>query len=450
MTNGAPRRGSVFSGLVLILFGVLFLLHNYRGAIPLGRLVTHWWPILLILWGLVKLYERTAAQRAGSTGGPFITAGEIFLVLGLLSLVGIVALGDFIPTKIDSPDIFVGNEYSYDFDLAPRAVRVNTRITIHNGRGDITVRTADAAEIRVSGKKRPHGWSENDAQRIAGSAKPEIVQNGDGYEIRTPDFDSASSRVAIDLDVVVPKKSTLTIRNERGNIEVSDVGPELSVSTQHGDVEVRGAAADVDVEMRRGDVKISDVKGDAKISGKGGQVEVVNAAGGLTLDGEFYGPIRAEKVARGVRFISNRTDLTLTRLPGHLETASGNLEIFDSTGNLTLRTREYNINLENVTGKIKVENRSGDIQARFVSSPKEDIDITNSSASIAISLPASSAFQIVADSRSGEITSEFEDSSLKKTATESGDAHLEGSVGARGPKITLKTTYGSISLRKGS
>ena len=69
MANGYPRRSSVFSGLVLILFGLLFLLHNFRGGFSLGRLLIHWWPLLLILWGIAKLYERVAAQRSGAQPG---------------------------------------------------------------------------------------------------------------------------------------------------------------------------------------------------------------------------------------------------------------------------------------------------------------------------------------------------------------------------------------------
>jgi hypothetical protein len=40
---------------------------------------------------------------------------------------------------------------------------------------------------------------------------------------------------------------------------------------------------------------------------------------------------------------------------------------------------------------------------------------------------------------------------LKQISTESGDSRLEGKYGSgRGPKITLKTSYGSISLHKNS
>jgi hypothetical protein len=64
-------------------------------------------------------------------------------------------------------------------------------------------------------------------------------------------------------------------------------------------------------------------------------------------------------------------------------------------------------------------------------------------------MPENSNFQIVADCHSGDIDSEFESDSLKKTTTEGGDSHLEGKYGnGRAPKITLHTTYGSISIHK--
>ncbi len=47
MAYGRPRGSSVFSGLILIIIGVLLLLHNYRGF-ELGSLFVHWWPLLPI------------------------------------------------------------------------------------------------------------------------------------------------------------------------------------------------------------------------------------------------------------------------------------------------------------------------------------------------------------------------------------------------------------------
>jgi hypothetical protein len=203
--------------------------------------------------------------------------------------------------------------------------------------------------------------------------------------------------------------------------------------------------------MRHGDAKISDTKGDVKISGRGGSIEVVNATGSFTINGEFVGPVRADKVAKGVRFVSHRTDLTLTQLSGHMEAGSGNLEVVDAPGNLIVRSRDEDINIENAGGKVTIEDRNGNVQVRFSSPPKEDVQITNSSAAITLTLPEASSFEILADSHRGDIDSEFESDTLKKTSTDSGDSHLEGKYGSgRGPKITLKTTYGSISIHKTS
>ena len=443
-----PRGSSVFSGLLLISVGALLLLHNYRGY-DIGYTLTHWWPLILIIWGALKLYERTAGARSGDPGAARITVGEVFLVFGLLALIGGVVGWDFTKEKI--PDMNWGNSFPIDLDITPKKVPANSRITVKNSRGDITVRASEDAEIHVSGKKNVKAWSESEAERLGNPVSVEIVPSGDGYEIHPTGMRGGDSRIGVDMEVDVPATSILTIRSEHGDISVSDMASSVAVNSASGDIEVRDTAGDVNIDMHHGDVKVSDTKGDVKISGKGGEVEVVTAGGGLTLDGEFYGPVRADKVAKGVRFISQRTDLTLTQLSGHMEASSGNLEIADAPGNLTLRTNSYDVSIENAGGKVKVDNRNGNIEVRFAYPPKEDIEITNSNSPISLSIPGSSSFEILADCHSGDIDSEFSADTLKKISTESGDAHLEGKYGSgRGPKITLKTSYGAISLHKTS
>jgi DUF4097 and DUF4098 domain-containing protein YvlB len=425
---------------------MLLLLHNYRG-LGIANVLGHWWPLILIFWGGIKLYERMAASRSGDPGAARITSGEVFLVLGLLSLLGIVVAVDIGPTHHRE----WGNSFDFDLEVAPKSVSADARITIRNGQGNISVRPSDDAQIRISGKKNARAWNESDAQKVADGVGVEIVQNGDGYEIRPTGVSTGDSRISLDLDVAVPKKASLTIRNERGEITVADMAKPVSVTNGVGDVEIRGTTGDVSIDTRKSDIKVSDTNGNIKISGHGGEINVAGATGGLTIDGEFYGAIRADKVAKGVRFLSRRTDLTLSQLAGHMEAGPGHLEIFDAPGNLTVRTQD-DITLENAGGKVKVDNRRGNVEVRFSAPPKEDIEINNSSAGITLSLPESSSFEIVADCHSGDIDSEFQADSLKLTpGTGSKDAHLEGKYGSgRGPKINLKTSYGSISLRRTS
>jgi hypothetical protein len=445
-----PSRGSgLFSGLVLISVGVLLLLHNY-GHLDLREFFFRWWPLIIIFWGGVKLYERTVGRRFGSSDESPITAGEVVLVLGMLSLLGIVVGVDYTKQKLGGKlEEIQGDNYSFDIETPSKTIPANSRVFIHNARGDISVRSSDESVIRVSAKKNVRTWSETEAGRIGQSAAVEIVQNGDGFEVRPAGYDLSDSRVSIDLDVSVPKKSALTVKTDKGDVTISDMGAALSVTDQNGDVEIRNTTGDVSVETRKGNIKVSDTKGDVRVSGKGGEIDVVNSTGGLTVEGDFYGPVRGDKISKGVRMISAKTDLTLSSLSGHMEAASGNLDIVDSPGNLNLRTRDNEINIENPGGKVNIDNRNAEISVRFSSPPKDDVTITNSSAGISLTLPGASSFDVEADCRNCDISSEF--AGLSPSKTESGDSHLAGKFGsARGPKITLKTSYGNIALRRTS
>ena len=450
MPNPAPSR-SLFPGLALLFVGLLLMVHNYRG-LDISRLFHYWWPLIIIFWGAIKLYERAVASRSGQSA-PTISGGEVLLVLGLLSLLGMVAVHDIVNDRF--PGLRVdwprgGDRFNFDLNVEPKPVLSDARVMIRNGHGDITVRSSDEAQVRVDGKKNVNAWSETDAERLAHAVSVEIAKNGDAYEVRPVNTSTGDSRVSLDMDISVPKKASVTIRNERGDVSVSDMEKPVIVGTTAGDVEVRDTAGDVSVDTQRGDVKVSDTHGNVKIGGRGGEVNVSGATGSLTLDGEFRGPVRADKIAKGVRFVSHRTDLTITQLSGHMETGSGNLEIADAPGNLTLRTNSYDISIENAGGKVKVENRNGNIEVRFSQPPKDDIEITNSSSPITLILPESSSFEVGADCHSCDIDSEFSADTLKQTST-AGDSHLEGKYGnGRGPKITLKTSYGSISIRKTS
>jgi hypothetical protein len=444
MAGTQARSSGLFSGLVLLSVGILLLLHNY-GHLELHRFFTRWWPLLIVFWGMVKLYERTAGRRFGSGGGG-ITGGEVVLVLGMLALMGMVVAVDFTKEKLPGG---LGDSHSFDLDVAPKTIPANAHVLVRTIRGDITVRGSDEAEIRVSAKKNVRTWSDTEAERMAKPVNVEISQNGDSYEVHPNGYDQSDAHISVDLEVSVPKKSPLVIKTDKGDVEISDLASDVSVTDQLGDVEVRGTNGDVSVETRKGDVKIYDTKGDVRISGKGGEIEVNNTTGSITVDGDFYGPVRADKAVKGVRMVSARTDLTVSSLAGHLEAGSGNLDLIDAPGNVALRTGNTEVSVENPGGKVDIENRNAQTTVRFSMTPREDVQISNSSSGISLTIPGSSSFEVAADCRNCDIESEFP--GLASTKSEAGDSHLAGKYGSgKGPKITLKTSYGNIELRRTS
>jgi DUF4097 and DUF4098 domain-containing protein YvlB len=453
MGNGSPdrpRSSGLFSGLLLITVGILLLLWTYN-HLSLGHFLTHWWPLILIVWGLVKFYERSVSVRQGRVSG-WISAGEIFLVVGVFCLIGVVVIVDLVRERIPKGglgSIDIGDSYSFDLDMHSQPVPANGRVQINVPRGDISVHTADEAQVNVTGKKKVRSWNEEAAARLQDLAKLEVAKDGDVYVVRPAGTGENDQRFGFDLDVTIPKKTPLDIKNEKGDITVADVGNNIGITSRKGDIELSDIGGNVTLDTQGGDTRISDIKGDVKISGKGGEINVTNATGGLTVNGEFYGPIRAEKVLKGVRFISHRTDFTLSQLTGHMSIESGNFEVVDAPGNLALRTSSADVSIENPGGKVNIDNRNGNIDVRYSNAPKDDIQITNSSSEITLSLPSNTNFEIVGDCHSCDISNEFSSASLNKTTAKNGDTHLEGKYGSgRSVKIMLRTSYGSITIRK--
>src|SRR5258708_31143892 len=126
MANLRPRGSSFCPGLLLLFVGMLLLLHNYRG-VSIGEVIGHWWPLILIFWGGIKLYERMAASRSGDPGAAKITAGEVFLVLGLLSLLGIVVAVDYGRENLPRHIREWGNSFYFDLEVAPKSLPPDAR-----------------------------------------------------------------------------------------------------------------------------------------------------------------------------------------------------------------------------------------------------------------------------------------------------------------------------------
>jgi len=335
--------------------------------------------------------------------------------------------------------------YSFSEELPAKAIPPGSRITIRTERGDISVRPENTPEIRALVKKTLGGSDERDAENRTRQVNVAIAEANGGYEVRTQ---NQGGQVRVDLEVHVPKQSNVVAQTARGGLQIAGVAGSVIAEAQRGNIEIRDTAGDVSAQMERGDVHIVGAQGNVKLSGHGGQVEIADVKGDATLEGEFFGPIRIEKVAKGARFVSRRTDLTISQLPGRLETGSGRLEIADAPGNLSLTTSKYDVVLENVGGRIHIENREGDVEIRFRQPPREDVEVTNRSGNIELVLPPKSSFEVHAESHSGDIDSDFEELP-KKEGEGHGNTKLEGKLGTKGPQLRLKTTYGTIRLHKG-
>lgn len=53
------RRGSLFTGVLLIVLGLFFLIDRNWYPLDLGEIIRHYWPVFLILIGFGMLFRRS-------------------------------------------------------------------------------------------------------------------------------------------------------------------------------------------------------------------------------------------------------------------------------------------------------------------------------------------------------------------------------------------------------
>ncbi len=91
MANEAPRRRGSFAGaLLLITVGLLFLYANLRPEWNPWPLISRYWPVLLIVLGLGKLWDALRAPSAPGTAQPVRRGGETVAIIVLLLLLAFV------------------------------------------------------------------------------------------------------------------------------------------------------------------------------------------------------------------------------------------------------------------------------------------------------------------------------------------------------------------------
>ncbi len=444
MSNGAPRRSAV-GAVFLVLVGTLFLIHNFRPDLIQWRLLGKWWPVLLILWGVIRLVENLSG-----TGRRGLRGGEIFLLI-LLVLVGLgISYAPRIPEIIpdtEPEDMPFIESADVTQELPPRPLEPGAMVRISTGQGDITVdATGDEKQLRVIVRKTGHAMSEDDAHARATDAKVNVQQSGRDVSLEASALGGREESARVSFEVHLPRNVGLDLRTGRGDVHVNGVSGSVTASDTRGDVDARDIGGDLRVDLGRGDARVSQAKGNVHISGKGSEVQVTDVGGAATIDGEFYGPITARNVAQGARFVSSHTDLTIGGLPGRMTVESGDVHVENAAGPFLLTTDDKTISLEDLSGRIRVQNKRGDISLRLTTAPKEEIDLSDDSGTIELALPEKSAFEISATSRSGDIDDQWNASVLKVTR-QGNDSTLTGKVGTKGPKITLNTSYGPIRLK---
>ncbi|HUZ47449.1 MAG TPA: DUF4097 family beta strand repeat-containing protein [Terriglobia bacterium] len=458
MSAGAGRRGSIFWALMLIGIGVLFLLQNFYPSIHPWQALAKFWPFLLILWGISQLVQYFRGQgHPESPPRSLFSGGEavllvVVLILGSLFSKFILTPWHKWPSMIRMPDqqfaeLFL-NSYTFTRRIS-QPVKGNPRLLLVNGRGNVEIRGSEQPNIDVVLQETI--WAENEAaaRSTADRLNFHFLESGRQYELAS-NLDAlphSGRSVRMDMLIHVPKAISAEIIDNRGDIVLSGLEGNQTLTARHGDARVDGVQGLVRIHESRGSTDVRNVQGSVEIEGRGSDVVAKNITGTVTIEGNFSGALRFANIPQTLRYNSSRTSLNLRSLTGQLSMDMGDLDASGVNGPFELATRDKDINLENFLSDVKITNTNGDVHLQTATPPTRPIQVDIKKGDISLSLPAASNFQIDAVSRHGDVHSDFPG---LKVFRQQNLPSLQGSYGKGGPLIHLMSTYGAIRVMRGN
>jgi DUF4097 and DUF4098 domain-containing protein YvlB len=291
----------------------------------------------------------------------------------------------------------------YDFEAeATRPLAEGSSVTVENAFGAVKVGAGAPGEVGVKLGKRVYRPTREQAEAIA--QRLQVVFEESGGDLRITTNRQRISReephvgLETNLEIVLPPKTRLALKNEHGEVEVRDVaeatiessfdgvvlervsgraevkhkhgelevvevGGPLTLEARYGDVSVRGLARESSLDVQHGDVT---VLGSASLRVKlaHGDLEAKTVGGDLDVVAE-HSALRAEGVTGAARLATSFEDLTVTGVGGDaiLKAEHGHVTARDVKGALEAEARFEGVTLENVSGRAEVRVEHGGVEA---------------------------------------------------------------------------------------
>jgi len=445
-----PRPRSIVGPLVLITIGVLFLLRT-TGVISLQSFrnwMVHYWPLLLIFWGVAKLLEHVWARQHGEPTPRLGAGGIVLLIFIILFGTGVTRTADWNWRGIgadmgvdDDWDNMFGSHYDFTDNFA-QPLTGGSEIKIISAQGDITVTPSEDNQVHAVVRKSVRSDSQENANRMNESTHPKFIQQGNLWllDLTSGDFE----KTRFDLDLQLPPQLALSMSTRRGNLSVSQREGNVDLSTDRGNLSAENVKGVTSLHIRRGSVNVKTITGNVQVDGEVEDGSVSDVTGTLEFNAGYNGTVQLAHIAQRLHLKSVRTDLQLAKLDGEMSLGHGDIRATALAGPVKLNTRSNEVHFDEVSGEVEVENRNGIVSIR-PKTPLGNIDVNNVRGGIELEMPPAAGFKLDAESKGGTIDVNDFNVSVDNQRR---DASARATIGKGGPDIRLRTDRGTIEIRK--
>ncbi len=446
------RRGSLFAPLLLIGLGLIFLARNIYPDLRLLDYLAKFWPLLLILWGVLRtveiLFWASSKQPLPARG---VTGGEWMLVI-LLCLFGatlhaVRGFSGWFPGTIELGGLDVFGE-SYDYAInGEKPSAKSPHVVIESFRGNARITGTDANTVKVTGHKTVRSIDRDGADRADRETPLELTGDSGTIIIRSnQNRASGLPRVTADMEIEVPKGASIEAHGRNGDFDIHDIDGAVEITSQSAGVRLADIGGPVRLDLTPSQmVRAVNLKGSLDLQGGGGDIDLDNIGGGVTINGPYRGNVEFHKLGGSIHMKGPQTEFSAERIPGDVRMPLGNFNASNLVGPVHVETRSRDVQISDFSNALELTVTNGDIELR-PSLPLARMDVHTHTGNITLALPKGARFTLTASTGIGAIVNQFGAPLVLEEARR--NATLRGANG--GPDVMLRTDRGEITVREAS
>lgn len=260
--------------------------------------------------------------------------------------------------------------------------------------GSITVQTGSVDTVKIVVHEKIQTGDEAEADRMLENLVLSLEATDTGVTASAEYKGSGLGwlrRTPLEVSIVatVPPTFNLQARTSGGNIQVANLSGRVEVSTSGGNIQ------------------LGRLSGETKAKTDGGNINMDAAAG-----------------------------------PVWARTSGGNVTLRESSAPVDLGTSGGDIRVEKAGATVQANTSGGTVSAHFTVAPTADCKLSTSGGNVRVALPAGAAVTLSARTSGGHVKTTLPVTVIGKNT----DDKLEGTMNGGGPKLTLHTSGGNITI----
>ncbi len=321
-----------------------------------------------------------------------------------------------------------------------------SELDVTNEDGDITVQGTDTDKCQVEATftiKAPTSEAVKElSEKISLDMKP--TDKGLSLSVAHPKSMPKNNSYQVDFKITVPRNTNLTVRNEDGDIQITDIAGQLRISHEDGDIKIKNINGQIKVGHEDGDIECENIVGDIDLALEDGKIAIKNGRMTNCRIRLEDGTIRCEDVTGSfdVQFEDSTVSI------GYAENVSEKYSVVckGEDGDVTIKNGTFTkclvnmesgkINCDKVAGNLEFKLEDGSVAIGYADAVPENctINVRIEEGDIRLSAPA------------GMFPADGPSSATRKDDGAVWTTKVETAGGGR--SVSLKVDEGSIKIDK--